>query len=100
VVASLLLVATMGKEHGCTVAVVVARIVAVVVAAETAAAVGIAGDCPNTVAIEVGAADPRVGYTIRYFRGTPLDPSLPEDPGAIIFIFFSSALVTAFISLS
>jgi hypothetical protein len=42
VVASLLLVASVGKAHGCTIA-------AVVVA--------------GTTAVGVGAADPRVGYT-------------------------------------
>jgi hypothetical protein len=54
VVASLLLVVVVGKEHGCIAA-------ATIVAAGTA--IVFAGDCPNTAAIEVGAADPRVGYT-------------------------------------
>jgi hypothetical protein len=59
VVASLLLVLVVGKEHGCIAA-------ATIVAAGTAivfAIVGIAGNCPNTAVVEVGAADPRVGYT-------------------------------------
>jgi hypothetical protein len=53
VVASLLLVVAVMKEHGCTGIVVVAGIVAA----------GIAGDCPNSATIAVGVADPRVGYT-------------------------------------
>jgi hypothetical protein len=55
VVASLLLVADVGKEHSCIIA-------TVVVVAGTAAA-GIAGDYPNTAAVEVDTAAQRVGYT-------------------------------------
>jgi hypothetical protein len=55
VVASLLLVAAVGKEHDCT--------VAIVSAGTTVTAIGIAGDCPNTAVVEVGAPDPWVGYT-------------------------------------
>jgi hypothetical protein len=53
VVASLLLVAALGKEHDCTV-------VATFVVAGTVAA-GIAGDCPNT-AMEGDTSTLRVGY--------------------------------------
>jgi hypothetical protein len=45
-VASLLLVAGVGKVHGCTIAVAAADVVAA-----------------GAAAVEVGAADPRVGYT-------------------------------------
>jgi hypothetical protein len=34
------------------------------------------------------------------FEGAPLDPSLPEDPSIILFLFFYSASATAFIVLS
>jgi hypothetical protein len=54
-VASLLLAADVGKQHGCTAAIIV-------VAARTAA-VSIVGDCSNTAAVEVDAAAQRVGYT-------------------------------------
>jgi hypothetical protein len=54
----LLLVAAVGKEHDCTVATA-----AVVSVGTTVTAIGIAGDCPNTAAVEVGAPDPWVGYT-------------------------------------
>jgi hypothetical protein len=36
-------------------------------------------------------------YTIRYFRGAPLDPPPSEDPGMILFLFFSSASTQAFV---
>jgi hypothetical protein len=52
VVASLLLVAAVGKEHSCTAVVVVAGTVAT----------GIVGNCPNT-AVEGDTAAQRVGYT-------------------------------------
>jgi hypothetical protein len=35
-----------------------------------------------------------------YFRGAPPDPPIPEDPGMILFLFFSLASATAFIILS
>jgi hypothetical protein len=54
VVALLLFVVAVGKEHGCTAA-------TIVVAAGTAVA-GIMGDCPNT-AVEGDTTDLRVGYT-------------------------------------
>jgi hypothetical protein len=53
VLASLLFVVAMGKEHSCTAAVVVAAGIA---------AAGIMGDCPNT-AMDGDTADLRVGYT-------------------------------------
>jgi hypothetical protein len=72
----------------------------VVVVAEIAA-VGIEGDCPNSAAVVVDAADlPRGVYTMRYFGGALLELPLPTDPGIIFFLFFSSAATTAFIILS
>jgi hypothetical protein len=37
---------------------------------------------------------------MRYLGGAPLELPLPVDPGIILFLFFSSALATAFIILS
>jgi hypothetical protein len=37
-------------------------LVAAAVEVARTAAIGIAGDCPNTAVVEVGAADPQVGY--------------------------------------
>jgi hypothetical protein len=37
---------------------------------------------------------------MRYFGGAPLELPLPADPCIILFLFFSSALATAFIILS
>jgi hypothetical protein len=43
---------------------------------------------------------PRWVYTMQYFGGAPLELPLPEDPGVILFLFFSSASAAAFIILS
>jgi hypothetical protein len=59
------------------------------------AAVGIVGDCPSSTDVAVGAADPQVGYTS---CGTWEKQA--EDAGIILFLFFSLASATAFISLS
>jgi hypothetical protein len=37
---------------------------------------------------------------MRYIGGEPLEPPLIEDAGIFLFLFFSSASATAFISLS
>jgi hypothetical protein len=37
---------------------------------------------------------------MRYLGGAPLRPPLIKDPDIILFLFFSSASVTAFIILS
>jgi hypothetical protein len=50
VVASLLPVVAVGKEHSCT-------------AAARTTTIGIVVGCPNTAVVEVNAADPWVGYT-------------------------------------
>jgi hypothetical protein len=39
-------------------------------------------------------------YTMRYLGGASLEPPLAEDPGIILFLFFSSTSATAFIVLS
>jgi hypothetical protein len=39
-------------------------------------------------------------YTMQYLGGAPLELPLPVDPSIILFLFFSSALATAFIILS
>jgi hypothetical protein len=39
-------------------------------------------------------------YTIQYFEGPPLDPPFLQDPGMILFLFFSSVSAHAFIVLS
>jgi hypothetical protein len=56
-VASLLLAAAVGKEHNCTIAAAVAAVVAT-----GTTAVGIVGDCPNTV-VEGDTTNLMVGYT-------------------------------------
>jgi hypothetical protein len=38
-------------------------------------------------------------YTMRYFGGAPLELPLLEDPGIILFLFFSSSSATALINL-
>jgi hypothetical protein len=63
------------------------------------AAVGIVGDCPNSVAVVVDVADPLVGYTMWYLGGAPLELPLPADLCIILFLFFTSASETAFIIL-
>jgi hypothetical protein len=37
---------------------------------------------------------------MRYLGGAPLEPPLAEDAGIILFLFFSAASATTFISLS
>jgi hypothetical protein len=37
---------------------------------------------------------------MQYLGGVPLEPPLAEDVGIILFLFFSLASATAFISLS
>jgi hypothetical protein len=37
---------------------------------------------------------------MQYMGGAPPDPPHPEDPGMILFLFFSSASAKAFIILS
>jgi hypothetical protein len=43
---------------------------------------------------------PKWGIHLRYLGGALLELPLPADPGIILFLFFSSASVTAFIILS
>jgi hypothetical protein len=37
---------------------------------------------------------------MQYLGGAPLEPLLAEDPGIVLFLFFSSASEMAFIVLS
>jgi hypothetical protein len=42
---------------------------------------------------------PGAVYSMRYFGGAPLELPLLEDPGIILFLFFSSSSAMAFIIL-